>query len=106
MYIGNINGQLRYSFILQLIICRKQRTSYLQISWTIYFRRLFSSCEFHKLAGMEKDVQDNVLELAIPIENDLQIIITEEDNQEILFETVQKHVIDSSCSNSQTPPAD
>ena len=32
-------------------------------------------CEFHKLAGMEKDVQDNVQELAIPIENDVEIII-------------------------------
>ena len=65
-----------------------QTTSYLQISWTI-------------LAGMEKDVQDNVQKLAIPIENNVEIIISQEDNQEIIFETFQKHVIDSSCS--QTP---
>ena len=60
-----------------------------------------SLCEFHKLAGMEIDAQDNVQELAIPIENDVEIIISQDDNQEIIFETVQKYVIDSSCS--QTP---
>ena len=60
-----------------------------------------SLCEFHKLAGMEKDAQDNVQELAIPIENDVEIIISQDDNQEIIFETVQKYVINSACS--QTP---
>ena len=34
---------------------------------------------------MEKDVQDNVQELAIPIENDVEIIISQEDNQETIF---------------------
>ena len=51
---------------------------------------------------MEKDVQDNVQKLATPIENNVQIIISEEDNQEIIFETVQKNVIASSCSSTPT----